>query len=227
MAMESVLLLLVVLLVATALILVTVASLHGVVENRLDRAAMKSGAEPTSDAGLPMDRVRPLLQPLDFTKTDRIYQFGVGGYEAFVMQWRVLVPLQPTQRHILVALESPVADVWAGVWHAYLVLGCGGPHLRVYPKALFGKPAGCVRVPRDRAFARRFHVQAQDADTARWYLGPALRRFLLTLPAAWSFHAEPTGVGLVAEGELPRSEAGKMRKVLERPLAAAEPTRMP
>ncbi len=54
-----------------------------------------------------------------------------------------------------------------------------------------------------------------------------LRRFLLTLPAAWSFHAEPSGVGLVAEGELPRSEAGTMRTVLERLPAAAEPARMP
>ncbi len=218
---------LVVLLVATALILATVASLHGIVEKRLDRAVMKSGAEPTSDARLPMDRVLPLLQPLDFTKTDCVYQFGVGGYEAFVVQWRVLVPLQATQRYILAAVESPIVDVSASVWHAYLVLGCGGPHLRVYPKALFGEPAGCVQVPRDRAFARRFHVQAQDADTARWYLGPALRRFLLTLPAAWSFHAEPSGVGLVVENELPRSEARKMRTVLERLLAAAEPTRMP
>ena len=47
MAIESVLLLLVVLLVATALILVTIASLHGVVEKRLDRAATRSGAEPS------------------------------------------------------------------------------------------------------------------------------------------------------------------------------------
>lgn len=213
MAIGSVLRLAVVLLAVTALILATVAFLHRILEKRLDRAVTRSGGEPTSDARLPMDRVLPLLQPLDFTKTDRVYQFSVGGYDAFVIQWGFAV---------VVATEvRPV-----GVWHAYLVLGCGGPHLRVYPKALFGEPAGCVRVARDPAFSRRFHVQAQDADTARWYLGPALRRFLLTLPAAWSFHAEPSGVGLVVEGELLRSEASSMRTVLEKLLAAAEPSRI-
>ncbi len=182
-------------------------------EKDLDGAAAQSGAERSSDARLPMDRILPLLQPLDFTKANRVYQWSMGGYDAFVIQWMSVV---------LVANEPRLV----GFWHAYLVLGCGGPHLRAYPKGIFGKPSGCVRVAGDHAFSRRFHVQAQDADTARWYLGPALRRFLLAQPAAWSFHAEPSGVALVAGGKLSEPEARSMRTVLEKLLAAAEPTRI-
>ncbi len=213
-AIESVLLLLSGLLVATALILATIVLVHRDRKKDLDRAAVESGAEAISEARLPMDQVLPVLQPLDLSDADRVYRFSVRGYDAFVIQWRWVIP---------VATEARPADVW----HGYLVLGCGGPHLRVYPKAFFGEPAGCVQVVRDPAFSKRFHVQANDPEAARWYMGPALRRFLLTLPMGWSFHAEPSGVALVVGGALSKWEARSMRKVLEKLLAAAEPTRTP
>lgn len=179
----------------------------------MDRAAANSGAETVSEARLPMEQVLPLLQPLDFTKASRVYRWSLGGYDAFVMQWM----------SVILEANRPRP---AGVWHAYLLLGCGGPHLRAYPKAFFGEPAGCVRIARDGAFSRRYHVQAGDPETAEGYLGPELRRFLLAQPARWSFHAEPSGVALVAEGKLSEEEARSTRTVLERLLAVAEPTRI-
>ncbi len=160
-----------------------------------------------------MDRILPLLQPLDFTKANRVYPWSMGGYDAFVIQWMSVV---------LVANEPRLL----GFWHAYLVLGCGGPQLRAYPQGVFGKPAGCVRVAGDGLFSRRYHLQAGDPETAKGYLGPALRRFLLAQPGRWSFHAEPSGVALVAEGKLSEREARSMRTVVEKLLAAAEPTRI-
>ncbi len=205
------------LLVVTALIVAVIAILHRSFEDAheaaVDRAAMQSGGKPPHDVRLPMDQVLPLLQPLDHTKTDWARHFSVAGRDAFVLQWR---------RVLRGATEYGAADVW----HAYLVLGCGGPHLRVYPKALFGKPADCVQVTGDPVFSKRFHVQARDQEAVRWYLGPALRRFLLAQAGWWSFHAEPHGVALVAEGEIPGSETPQMRMVLERLLAAVEAARI-
>jgi hypothetical protein len=217
-AIERLLLLTVGLLAATVVILAAIVFLQRRFAGRVDDVAMQSGAQPFPVVRLPMDRILPLLQPLDFTRTEKVFHLGVRGYDALVIQWRAVFT-ESLGPHPTRSREGPA-------WHAYLILGCGGPHLRMYPKAIFGKPADCVRVSWDRRLSRRFHVQAGDQQAVQWYLGPALRRFLLAQPTRWSFHAEPSGVALVAGGELSRSEARSMKTVLEMFLSAAEPTRI-
>ena len=142
---------------------------------------LRQGLLPTPDLSSVTNRVCTLLQPLGLDRPEVAFSFSGGGREAFLYEWRATY------------------GGWARdeYWHGHVILGPRAPSFRVLPKAFLGMPAHPIDFAEDRRFSKAFWVEGAETSATRLYLGPELRRFLITQGRDWGFRAGPEGVAPV------------------------------
>lgn len=193
-----------------------------------------------SEIRLAASQAHALLQPPFWGIEEQkyigpVFSFRIGGHDAYLYEW---------------VYYSPTTEGWTTIeQHAYIVLGLATPYLRLAPKRVFGKPANTIDFPDDRAFSKAFWVEGTDEVAVRRFLGPDLRKFLLSLfkqwrrdlrwrewrerlsgpsgdtswpMSAWRFHAGPEGVALVLGSRTGSAEAHHIRAMFERLVTVTE-----